>query len=73
MQEQADRDPGGVPHLVDPDVRVIRGDLGPGDEGQAEQSRGAVERRADHALEREVGLDLGLVEVDSARCRTFSA
>ena len=33
------------------------------DEAQAEQAPGAVERRLDHALEREVGLDLGLVEV----------
>ena len=63
MQEQADGDALGVAHLVDANVGVVRGDLGAGDERQAEQARGAIERRADHALEREVGLDLGLVEV----------
>jgi hypothetical protein len=63
VQEQADRRVGRVAHLVHRDVRVIDADLGARDEADAEQARGAVERRLDHAVERKVGLDLRLVEV----------
>ena len=62
VQEQADRLAISAAHLVDLDVRVVDHDLRAGDEAQAEQAPGAVECRLGDALQREVGLDLGLVE-----------
>ena len=63
MQEEADRRIGRIADLVHDDGGVIDADLRAGHEADAEQARGAVERRLDHAVEREIGLDLRLVEV----------
>ena len=51
--------------LVDADVGVVDDDVVARDERNAEQARRAVEGRLDHSLEREVGLDRGLVEVEA--------
>jgi hypothetical protein len=63
MQEDGDRLICRVARLIDAHVGVVRRDIRPGDEVQAEQAPGHVEHRLHHAVEREVGLDDGLVEV----------
>ena len=50
---------------MDLHVRVITGDLRLLDETQAVKALGAVEHRAHHRVQREVGLDLRLVELEA--------
>ena len=70
VQEEADRS-GGALHLVDGDVAVVGDDVRTNDERDAEQARRAVERGRDHRLEREVRLDLGIVEVEADLANLF--
>jgi hypothetical protein len=65
LQEQAAQAPVGVEDLVGAHIGVVAGDIGPGLEAQAEQPSGAVEHRGHHAVQREIGLDLGLVQLEA--------
>ena len=63
LQEQAGAAPLGVEHLVDLHVRVVGAHIRPRLEAHAEEALGAVEQGLDHALQREIGLHLGIVDV----------
>jgi hypothetical protein len=66
LEEHADHPAVGVGHLVGAHVGVVGGHVGARREAQAEQSAGTVEGCRDHGLEREVGLDLGIVDGKAA-------
>ena len=62
VQEDARHAAVAVAHLVGLDVGVVDRQVGTLGKPHAEQTLGTVERGGDHALEREVGLDLGVVQ-----------
>jgi hypothetical protein len=64
-QEQAHARAARVPDLVGAHVRVVGRGIGQRDEADAEQPAGAVERRLEHAVEREVRLHLGVVDLEA--------
>ena len=62
-EEQADLVAAGAAHLPDPDVGMPHRQLGAHGKAQAEQTLRGIERGLDHAVEVEIGLDRGLVEI----------
>ena len=64
-EEDADMPPVRPADLPDAHVRVIDRHIGARREGQAEQPVRRVERRLDDAVERQVRLDLALVEIEA--------
>ncbi len=61
----------GVGRLPDADVGMPHRNVVPLGEGEAEQAGGAVEGGGDHAVEGEVGLDGGVVEIGAAAAQLF--
>ena len=62
LQEQAHGRAVVAVHLVDGHIGVVAGQIGARSEAQAEQALGAFERGGHHRRQREVGLELGVVE-----------
>ena len=63
--------PGAVLDLPDPHVRMPDRNILALGEGEAEQAGGAVEGGLDHVIEREIGLDRGVVEIGAALPQLF--
>ena len=64
-EEQADMAVVRAADLPDPHVGMPHRDVVALVEGEAEQPAGGVEGRRDHAVEREIGRDLGLIDVEA--------
>src|SRR6516164_2435416 len=63
VKKQPDMSARRVANLPHSDIRMVDRDVLTLDEGEAKQAAGGIERSADHVVEHEIWLELGLVEI----------